>query len=111
MTALLGRFLQMTGMVLLPAGLMIGLFEPVCAPWQVGGVPEDFSFGTLSPDWDRMGPYLETAMSRIPMVLTWAISPLRHRRVTKPDRSPASTTPCRLGAICARPCVLKPPKD
>src|SRR5688572_8511644 len=26
-------------------GLMLGLFEPVCAPWQVGGVPEDFSFG------------------------------------------------------------------
>ncbi len=27
MTALLGRFLQMMGMVLLPAGLMIGLFR------------------------------------------------------------------------------------
>ncbi|MBS2022377.1 MAG: GcvT family protein [Deltaproteobacteria bacterium] len=48
-------------------GLMIGLFEPVCAPWMVGGVPEDFSFGTLAPDWDRMGPYLEKAMARIPI--------------------------------------------
>jgi hypothetical protein len=27
MTVLLGRFLQMMGMVLLPAGLMIGLFR------------------------------------------------------------------------------------
>lgn len=27
MTALFGRFLQMMGMVLLPAGLMIGLFR------------------------------------------------------------------------------------
>ncbi len=47
-------------------GLMIGLFEPVCAPWNVGGIPESFSFGELPPDWDRMGPYLETAMSRVP---------------------------------------------
>ncbi len=47
-------------------GLMVGLFEPVCAPWKVGGVPEDFSFGEIRPDWDRMGPYVETAMARIP---------------------------------------------
>ena len=40
-------------------GLMIGLFEPVCAPWKVEGVPEDFSFGSLPPDWDRMGQYVE----------------------------------------------------
>jgi len=49
-------------------GLMLGLFEPVCAPWSVGGVPDGFSFGELPPDWDRMAPYLERAMSRIPMV-------------------------------------------
>ena len=48
-------------------GLMIGLFEPVCAPWNVGGVPEDFSFGEIEPDWDRMTPFLEKAMSRIPI--------------------------------------------
>ena len=48
-------------------GLMVGLFEPVCAPWKVDGVPEDFSFGQLPPDWERMGPYLETAMGRVPV--------------------------------------------
>ncbi len=48
-------------------GLMVGLFEPVCAPWKVDGVPDDFSFGQLPPDWERMGPYLETAMSRVPV--------------------------------------------
>ena len=47
-------------------GLLIGLFEPVCAPWKIGGVPEDFSFGEIQPDWDRMLPYVETAMRRIP---------------------------------------------
>jgi glycine cleavage system aminomethyltransferase T/glycine/D-amino acid oxidase-like deaminating enzyme len=48
-------------------GLMVGLFEPVCAPWMVNGVPQDFSFGEIEPDWERMGPYLEKAMSRVPI--------------------------------------------
>ncbi len=48
-------------------GLMLGLFEPVCAPWNVGGIPDDFSFGELPPDWERMGPYLEKAMARVPI--------------------------------------------
>jgi 4-methylaminobutanoate oxidase (formaldehyde-forming) len=48
-------------------GLMIGLFEPEAAPWMVEGVPEDFAFGKISPDWDRMGPYIERAMDRVPV--------------------------------------------
>jgi len=48
-------------------GLMIGLFEPVCAPWKIKKVPETFSFGEIEPDWDRMGPFLEKAMSRVPI--------------------------------------------
>jgi 4-methylaminobutanoate oxidase (formaldehyde-forming) len=48
-------------------GLMLGLFEPACAPWNVGGIPDGFSFGELPPDWDRMAPYLERTMSRIPV--------------------------------------------
>ena len=47
--------------------LMIGLFEPVCAPWKIGGIPKDFSFGEIPPDWDRMTPYLERAMKRVPI--------------------------------------------
>ncbi|HEY6277302.1 MAG TPA: FAD-dependent oxidoreductase, partial [Streptosporangiaceae bacterium] len=49
-------------------GLMLGLFEPVCAPWQVAGVPAGFSFGEIAPDWDRMAPYLERTISRVPVV-------------------------------------------
>ena len=30
-------------------------------------MPDDFSFGEISPDWDRMGPYVERAMSRVPI--------------------------------------------
>lgn len=48
-------------------GLMIGLFEPVCAPWNVRGIPDDFSFGEIQPDWERMGGYVETAMRRVPI--------------------------------------------
>ena len=47
--------------------LMIGLFEPEAAPWSVDGVPEDFAFGEIPPDWDRMGPYIERAMERVPI--------------------------------------------
>ena len=49
-------------------GLLLGLFEPVSAPWGMGGIPKDFSFGEIQPDWDRMMPYLEEAMKRIPIM-------------------------------------------
>ncbi|MDM8537531.1 FAD-dependent oxidoreductase [Desulfobacterales bacterium HSG17] len=54
-------------------GLMIGLFEPVCAPWKLDKVPETFSFGEIEPDWDRMGPFLEKAMSRVPISETLGV--------------------------------------
>ena len=54
-------------------GMMVGLFEPVAAAWHVDGVPADFSFGTIPPDWERMAPFLETAMARVPVVETAGI--------------------------------------
>ena len=48
-------------------GLMVGLFEPVCAPWKIEGIPADSSFLELPPDWERMVPFLERAMSRVPI--------------------------------------------
>ncbi len=50
-------------------GMMVGLFEPRAAPWKVEGIPRDFSFGTIPPDWDRMAPFLEKAMARVPVTL------------------------------------------
>jgi glycine cleavage system aminomethyltransferase T/glycine/D-amino acid oxidase-like deaminating enzyme len=50
-------------------GMMVGLFEPRAAAWRVDGVPADFSFGQIPPDWDRMAPYLERAMARVPVTL------------------------------------------
>ncbi|NRB16107.1 MAG: GcvT family protein [Rhodobacteraceae bacterium] len=50
-------------------GLMLGLFEPGAAPWKLDGIPDDFSFGEIEPDWDRVGAHLEKAYSRVPSVL------------------------------------------
>lgn len=50
-------------------GLMLGLFEPGAAPWKLDAIPDDFSFGEIEPDWDRVGPHLERAYSRVPSTL------------------------------------------
>lgn len=47
-------------------GMLVGLFEPVGAAWHPEGAPEDFAFGTIPPDWERMTPFLDQAMQRIP---------------------------------------------
>jgi 4-methylaminobutanoate oxidase (formaldehyde-forming) len=46
--------------------LMIGLFEPQAAAWNLDRIPDDFSFGELEPDLDRMAPHLERAYRRVP---------------------------------------------
>jgi heterotetrameric sarcosine oxidase gamma subunit len=48
--------------------IMVGLFEPVAKPWGQQGIPEDFCFGDIPPDWDRMYPHIEQAMRRVPML-------------------------------------------
>ena len=50
-------------------GMMVGLFEPHAAAWSVDGIPRDATFTTLKPDWDRMAPFLERAMARVPVTL------------------------------------------
>eukprot|EP00931_Biecheleriopsis_adriatica_P118006 TRINITY_DN93480_c0_g1_i1.p1 TRINITY_DN93480_c0_g1~~TRINITY_DN93480_c0_g1_i1.p1 ORF type:complete len:857 (+),score=155.45 TRINITY_DN93480_c0_g1_i1:42-2612(+) len=55
-------------------GLMVGLFEPEAAAWNVNKVPSDFAFGEIEPDWERMGPFLEKAMNRVPRTLEVGMS-------------------------------------
>jgi len=57
-------------------GLMVGMFEPECAPWNVGAIPEDFSFGEIPPDWERLTPFLEQAMNLVPVTLEVGIKKL-----------------------------------
>ena len=47
-------------------GLMVGLFEGQAASWNVKRIPDAFSFGEIEPDWERMAPYVEKAMDRVP---------------------------------------------
>ncbi len=49
-------------------GIMVGLFEPQGAPWSVDRVPDDFSFGEIRNDWDRLAPFFELAMEPLPAV-------------------------------------------
>jgi len=57
-------------------GIMVGMFEPECAPWRVDGIPADFSFGEIPPDWDRLAPFLERAMARVPVTVDAGIRKL-----------------------------------
>ena len=53
--------------------IMVGLFEAVAKPWSILGIPDDFRFGEIPPDWERMYPYIEKAMRRVPALLTTGI--------------------------------------
>jgi heterotetrameric sarcosine oxidase gamma subunit len=53
--------------------IMLGLFEASARPWGAAGIPEDFRFGEIAPDWDRMVPYIDKAMRRVPCLLTTGI--------------------------------------
>lgn len=59
-----GYFREETG------GIMCGLFEPEAKPWGVdpGGPRTDLPFAVLEPDWDRIVPYAQRAMERLPSV-------------------------------------------
>ena len=50
--------------------MMVGLFEPHAAAWAVDGIPRDrVVHARCKPDWDRMAPFLEKAMARVPVTL------------------------------------------
>ncbi len=53
--------------------IMLGFFEPVARPWGLDGIPEDFCFNDIQADWDRMMPYMEKAMQRVPTLLDHGI--------------------------------------
>lgn len=57
-------------------GMMLGLFEPGAAAWMLDGVPDNFEFGEISPDWDRVGPHLEKAYSRVPEAMNYGVKKL-----------------------------------
>ena len=57
-------------------GLLVGPFEPEAAPWHVDGIRDEFAFGEIAPDWDRVAPHLEAAFRRVPSAATAGIRKL-----------------------------------
>ncbi len=53
--------------------IMLGLFERTAVPWGLPRIPEGFAFGEIPPDWERMAPYIERAMRRVPRLLETGI--------------------------------------
>ena len=54
------------------SGLMVGLFEPKAAAWNVHSIPNSFSFGEIAPDWDRMVSIL--SLFFLPSLLSFPFS-------------------------------------
>jgi len=65
--------------------LLLGLFEPDAVPWGQDGISEHFFFDDLPADMDRVYPYLEKAMQRIPA--------LEHTGIQLLFNGPESFTP------------------
>ncbi len=47
-------------------GIVLGGYEPNPIAWSVDGLPGNFSFSLLDPDWDHFEPMMTLALSRLP---------------------------------------------
>ena len=46
--------------------ILMGGFEAVAKPWGMDGIPEDYSFSLLEPDWEHFKVFWESAIHRVP---------------------------------------------
>ena len=51
-------------------GLITGGYERDPAPFGMDGIPKDFKYQLLAPDWERFGPLMENSIKRVPAVET-----------------------------------------
>jgi 4-methylaminobutanoate oxidase (formaldehyde-forming) len=51
-------------------GLVTGGYERNPAPFGLNGIPRDFKYQLLPPDWDRFTPLIENSIKRVPAVET-----------------------------------------
>lgn len=51
-------------------GLITGGYERDPAPYGLQGIPKDFKYQLLAPDWDRFAPLMENSVIRVPVVET-----------------------------------------
>ncbi len=57
-------------------GLVMGGYEPNPRPWALEGIPDNFNFQLLPPDWDHFQPILELALPRVPALASAGIKDL-----------------------------------
>ena len=57
-------------------GLTTGGYERDPAPFGLDGIPLDFKYTLLPPDWDRFGPLMENSIKRVPVLETAEIRQL-----------------------------------
>ena len=48
------------------SGMIAGGYERQPAPWGLNGVPQNWNFKLLEPDWPRFTPLMESAIKRVP---------------------------------------------
>ena len=51
-------------------GLVTGGYERNPAPFGLNGIPRDFKYQLLPPDWERFTPLMENSIKRVPAVET-----------------------------------------
>jgi len=51
-------------------GIVTGGYERDPAPFGLRGIPKDFKYQLLPPDWDRFAPLMENSIKRVPAVET-----------------------------------------
>jgi 4-methylaminobutanoate oxidase (formaldehyde-forming) len=51
-------------------GIITGGYERDPAPFGLDGIPKDFKYQLLAPDWDRFAPLMENSIKRVPAVET-----------------------------------------
>jgi sarcosine dehydrogenase len=51
-------------------GLVTGGYERNPAPFGLNGIPRDFKYKLLPPDWERFTPLMENSIKRVPAVET-----------------------------------------
>jgi 4-methylaminobutanoate oxidase (formaldehyde-forming) len=66
-------------------GLVTGGYERQPAYFGVNGIPDDFKFQLLPPDWERFSPLMENSIRRVPAV--------EHAEVIKLLNGPEGFTP------------------
>ena len=57
-------------------GLVMGGYEPNPVPWAQRGIPQDFNFRLLDPDFDHFAPTMELAIGRVPALADAGINQL-----------------------------------